>query len=626
MKLFDPANHTRKDATDAVAGFAERLRTEAHAEAFVPAAALPNSTNQTFAAVDGVVLSASDAKLGANGSPALKLSILVYRIKDDALDPAVDLAGKYILGSEKVHKPDSMRDDKIAMPRQLRNEVKLVPLSYLEVSLFHQVGKPQPASASLPLGTKVRLSGITASPGKTGEGPIYLNAKAVTVISEVDDAQDGFSNVAAVLASEHAQEFAALAGLPLFGGVQSLVEKHPFLGTVAEGLRGEAQASLANTLANAAKRLTGKAAGEGTPYEVPVMRPDCELEAYADKVAKLAEGASLAEMLGNAPVLQLPMLVEGVHPGEKFPRSLSTIMDDAPSATKTRFVAQTTSVDVVGHNVKVFLKPTLALVGEQARDALSFEQDALTNLPGPALAVKKSLKELAVVFDTRSQPVAEMLVKTLVPHCDIALVAPAHMRDHGDRLFGDGAAGVNWPASMVFDVPSGIRRAGVEVSARFVKEFSGGSDTITELDLDAKDAIPAPTGQQLPTRVALKINGFLAANQRSTNVARLEGPRLPPGKQNVNFFVVFPGCADVPKGPLEDNEAAVRAKYGGGDLTEKLMAETVLYAVAEGESRKRELDESPPTSEPEEGAQQDDAEEAAGGSTKKKKKKKASPQ
>lgn len=627
MKLFDPASHTRKDATDAVAGFAERLRTEAHADAFVPAAALPNSTNQTFAAVDGVVLSASDAKLGANGSPALKLSVLVYRIKDDALDPAVDLAGKYILGSEKVQKPDSMRDDKIAMPRQLRNEVKLVPLSYLEVSLFHQVGKPQPPSASLPLGTKVRLSGITASPGKTGEGPIYINAKAVTVISEVDDAQDGFSNVAAVLASDHAQEFAAIAGLPLFGGVQSLVEKHPFLGTITEALREEVQASLAKTLAGAAKRLMGKAAGEGTPYEAPVLRPECELEGYADKVAKLAEGSSLAEMLGNAPVLHLPMLVEGVYPGEKFPRSLASIMDDAPSAAKTRFVAQTTSVDVQGHNVKVFLKPTLALLGEHARDALSFEQDALTALPGPALAFKKSLKELAVVFDTRSQPVAEMLVKTLVPHCDIALVAPAHMRDHGDRLFGDGAAGVNWAAAAVFDVPSGIRKAGMEVTAGFVKEFSGGSDTITELDLDAKDMIQPPTGQNLPTRVAMKINGFLAVSQRSTNVQRLEGPRLPPSKQVLKYFVVFPGCTDIPKGTLEDNEAAIRAKYAGGDLTEKLMADTVLYAVCEGEGRKRELDESPPTSELDEEATQTDEiqqdEEPAGEPARKKKKKKA---
>jgi len=598
MKLFDPASHTRKDNVEAISGFAERLRSRA--DAFVPAAALPNSTNQTFTAVDSVVVSASDAKLGATSSPALKLSLLVYRVKDDALDPAVDLAGKYLIGSEKVHKPDAMRDEKVAMPRQLRNEVRMAPLSYVEVSLFHQPGKPQPSAASLPLGTKVRLSGMSASPGKTGEGPIYINARAVTVISEVDDAQDGFDNVASVLSSDHVQNFAALAGLPLFGGVQTLVEKHPFLGTVLEGLRSDAQNELAKTLADAAKRLTGKAAGEGTPYEAPVMRPECELEAYADRVVKLAEGSPLAEMLGNAPVLQLPMLIEGLRPAEKFPRSLGTILSDAPAGAKTRLVAQVTSVDIVGHNVKIFVKPTIALLGEVARDALGFGQDALTDLPGPALAAKKSLKELAVIFDTRSQRMAEMLVKTLVPHCDIALIAPAHLRDHGDRLFGDGAAGVNWAAGMVFDVPSGIRRVGVEVSAGFVKEFSGGSDTVTELDLDAKDMIPAPTGQNLPSRVAMKISGFLAANQRSTNVARLEGPRLPPGKQTVEFFVVYPGCGDVSTRSLQENEDAVRARFAGGDLMEKLMAETVLYAVAKGENKKRELDESPSTSEPEE--------------------------
>lgn len=598
MKLFDRTKTTASQVD--VASFAERLLATKATSSFQPTAALANTTNQSFLSVDAVVLSASEAKLGPNASPALKLQLLVYRVKDDASDPAIDNIGDFLAGTDKVVKPEDMKDDKLAMPRVLRKETRLVPLNFLELSLFHQTGKPQPAAATLPLGTKVRLSGLTASVGKTGEGPIFVNAKSVTAISEVDDAIDGFEAVACALSCRYTQDHAKLAALPLFGGVETLVEKYPFLGTVVEEERSVVQKHIANALASTASRLDGKAAGEGTAYETPVLPEGCDLAALAEKTAKHAEGTSLATLLGNQPVLQLPMLVEGTVPGEKFPRSLSCIMDDAASGATTRLVTHVVAVEVVGFNTKIYLKPTLALLGENARDALSFQQAPITDLPGGALAVRKSQKELGIVFGCPSQKLTKMLSEVLLPVADMAVVAPAHHRDFGDSIFGDGAGGVNWATSLTIDVPSGVKRVGLELSRDFVKEFyGGGSDTITELDVDPSDILPAPTGMNLPCRVIMKSSGFAAINQKSTNLSRLDGPRLPPGKQNVRFFAVFDGCGQIAKGTLEENEAAIKTRFSDGDLMDKLMSNTVLYALSEGK-RARGREDSPSTDEPDE--------------------------
>lgn len=597
MKLFDRT--TKTAASVDVASFSERLLSAKATSGFQPTAAISNTTNQSFLSVDAVVLSASDVKLGYNASPALKMQLLVVRVKDDAADPAIDLFGEFLAGTDKVAKPDDMKDDKLAMPRVLRNETRLVPLSFLEVSLFHQTGKPQPAAATLPLGTKLRLSGMSASVGKAGEGPIFVNAKSATAVSEVDDAVDGFQVVAGALSSRYAQDHARLAALPLFGGVETLVERYPFLGTVVEKERSDVQARLAGALASAAARLEGRAAGEGTAYETPVLREGCDLVAFAEKTAKHAEGTSLATLLGNQPVLQFATFVEGVVPGEKFPRSLASMVDDAASGAATKVVSQVVAVEVVGFNTKIFLKPTLALVGEHARDALSFDQAPLTDLPGGALAVRKSQKELGIVFGCLSQKLTKMLSEVLLPVADMVVVAPAHHRDFGDNIFGDGAGGVNWATSLTVDVPSGVRRVGLELSRAFVKEYyAGGSDTITELDVDPADALPAPTGLNLPGRVVMKSAGFAAINQKSTNLGRLDGPRLPPSKPHLRFFAVFDGCSAVAKGTLEENEAALKARFADGDLMDKLMSGTVLYALAEGQTNRRAREDSPATAEP----------------------------
>ena len=129
--------------------------------------------------------------------------------------------------------------------------------------------------------------------------------------------------------------------------------------------------------------------------------------------------------------------------------------------------------------------------------------------------------------------------------------------------------------------------------------------------------MPTPTGQNLPGKVILRSAGYSAINQKSTNLARLDGARLPAGKQTVKFFVVFEGCGEMTKGTLDENEAAMRAKFGDADLMDKLMAETVLYAVAEGASRVRARDESPATSEAGEAPAVETASEPAAPSGKK---------
>lgn len=600
MRLFKKEDHVKIDSLatdDAIKAAAARLSTSA---AFIPAAAQANTTNQSFVSADAVVLTSSDKK-----DKKLCMNVVIYKVRDDEKDPAMDLINAdgvcALLGTTKMRPIDggtTGTNDKVQMPRTLCSETKMCPLAFAEVRLFQQLGKATTTAASFPMGTKIRLSNVVATPSKADpSGPLFLNAKAATVIGEADDAIDGFYNLAYAVHSKYQKRFSMLASPPLFGGAEGIVNAYGFLGTSLEWSRKLVQTEIAAQLKSRAADLDGVVAGKDTAYETPVFPSTCDLEMAAEHVDELPDGSTLPTMLcEQKKLIQLPIFVQGLEPGATIPAAVAAGMLQQRSETDVALHAQVTSVDVRGDLVKVFIKPTLALCGDEARSAISYEQAPATDLPGPALCFKKSLKELAIMLDTRANPVANWLSKELIPHADMVVVMPVYHRDVGDRVFGDFADGVNWATSLVVDVPSAIRRAGFPVSADFVKEFSGGSETITELDIDDKDVMLPPSGQDVPAKVALRTSGYLAVNQRTTNTARLVDGRLPATKQGLTYYVVFPGSATEKRQDMSTQmaEEALRCKFENGDLTDNLMANTVLYALAteetndEGPDRKKQ--------------------------------------
>lgn len=602
MLYFNKEAHVKNTVLATSDAIMEAVNKISTTEAFTPSSAQANTTNQAFASVDAVVLSSYDNK--KDRIPKLDLKLLIYNVHDNKSDPAMDVVNAggifALLATNKMDQTATGSSDKIQMPRTLNAETGMSALGYARVGIAQHPGKQNTTAASVPTGTKIRLSNVVGKLVKSERDPkgvVFVNAKSVTVIGEADDAIDGFYNLEVAMRSAYQKQYALIACPPMFGGVEGLVQTYPYLGTAIETNRKRVQTAMATQLKAKASLLDGEMAAKDTAHETPVVPSTCDIEDVAEQIDALPDGTTLSDSLASKESpLQLPILVQGLDPGATVPDAIALGMTLSKADTDAALHAQVTSVEVRGSLVKVFLKPTLALCGEEARDAIGYSHAPVTDLPGPALSYKKSLKDMAVMLDTRSQSTAEWLVRELIPRADQIAVMPVYHREIGDRVFGDYAAGVNWATSLVINLPSAIRRAGFPVSVEFAKEFSGGSDTITELDIDESDVILPPAGQEVPSKVVLRVNGYLAVNQRSTNLARLVDNRLPASKQSLTYHVVFLGSAGEKAKKnmsIQESEEALRAKFGEGDLADNLMANTVLYAIAaehtgEGPSRKKQ--------------------------------------
>lgn len=589
MLYFNKEDHVKNESLTTSDAVMEAVNKISAGGAFTPSAAQANTTNQSFASLDAVVLSSYDNK--KDRIPKLEMKLVVYHVHNNKSDPAMDIVDASgvvaLMATNKMDQSATASGDKIQMPRTLSEETSMAALGYARIGIAQHPGKQNITAASVPMGTKVRLSNVVGKLIKSERDPsgtVFVNAKSVTVIGEADDAIDGFYNLEVAMQSAYQKQYALMASPPMFGGIEGLVNAYPYLGTLIETTRQRVQTAMAAQLKTKASLLDGVVAGKDTSYETPVLPSTCDIEDAAEQIGALPDGSTLSDILASrGGVLQLPILVQGLNPGATLPDAIAPGMKLSKTDTDAALHAHVTLVEVRGDLVKVFLKPTLALCGEEARDAIGYSHAPATDLPGPALCYKKSLKDMAVVLDTRSHSVADWLVKELMPRADQIAVMPVYPREIGDRVFGDYAAGVNWASSLVINVPSAIRRAGFPVSMEFSKEFSGGSDTITELDIDESDVILPPSGQEVPSKVMLRVSGYLAVNQRSTNIARLVDGRLPASKQSLTYHVVFPGSAEEKANKnmsTQESEEALRAKFGDGDLADNLMANTVLYAIA----------------------------------------------
>lgn len=544
-----------------------------------------NSTGQPFASAYGVVVCASDDKLRGGSTPVLKLSMVVCGI---ATSPEVllDMANGY---SIPTHKPPS-DGEKVQRPRHVPvGEVNMQPCgSFLkDVSIIHSNPKGVPVTAAdLRAGTHVKVSGITT---KTGG---FINARSVVVTREADDQSASFELFDGVFKNPGPSILQAMAAAVLMGGTQNILKMAPYLGQRIFDSAVAHRAATANALDAIVEHHKDNIAGEGQPWATPEL--ECGAETLSSKAATLRAGDPFSAFSSiSGATARLPLLFEPSRPWMAFPPSVQNLLteDDAVYTTSPRV----TSVETNGDLVLMYCSMSIGLNGADGNTALEFGQEPLLKSDGPVACIKRSLKPFAVDLDTRDSGKARMVVKEISPYCRMVAVAPAHFREWGDRDFADGCGGINFPDAVAVDVASGVRMAGLPVSREFCREYAGGDALIQEHVVETKDIVGPVTGPDSPAVVRLKTSGYEAISERTTNVNRLEGSRLPIKRQKALFFVVFEGCAAMlAEDPtlctdLAKSEAAVREwaspkVHQSTSLDQVLLSETVLYCVAVPES------------------------------------------
>ena len=499
--LFDPATATKlstEDAASLVAQFGDKMKCKRDNLQidFVPVKAPQNHTGQAFTCMHAVVLGAEDAKIGHNNTPVLKLKVLVSSVCDDKHDPVFDL----VCGSYQIAVAKAKGGDAKQYPRYIpEGEVNMIPVScFAAVSVFHSPNpKEAPLSASdFGVGTHVKLSCVTAHMKPPN---VYLNAKSVVVVKSNANRFEGLDALQAVFSTSKASLMAAMTACSLLGGIENVLSQACYLGTKLYTHLDAHRTETATALKDLATKMDNKMIGEGESWATNVVN--------AKALSELAEKIQTSDLCTQAisaygkPIL-LPLLFEAKKPHEVYPPSMQNLV---VSKADTLFTtsAWISSTETMGALCKIYYNVAVGLTGKEGTAALEYGLEPLLRGEGPVGLLRRSMSDIAIALDTRSSIKAEWGATELVPFCRMVAVVPAHTREWGDRAFADG----DWGEKVVIDVASGIRAAGLPVSALFCREYAGGEALIAEHVPESKYQIKPSTGPDAPLPVRLKTSG-----------------------------------------------------------------------------------------------------------------------
>ena len=586
--LFDFSNAntlSSSETEEAVRKFGNsmnRSKSDSTVTDFKPVATAVNHTGQAFTSVNAVVVAATDKKIGEHNTPVLQLGVLVRQVCDDSQDPVFDLVNQtYQIPTIKIQ-----GEEKKQYPRYIGpGDVRMIPIrAFVDVQI-RKSSNPKDvflSASDVPHGTHVKITGIMAT---SKSHNVYMNAKSVIVIKEVEDRFSGFDALQDCFCNAHTSTLHAMIASSLLGGINNMISQAQYMGSILYKKLEDHRVETADALCELASRLDGKVVGEGETWATSILKQPSDVLELAETIR--SGELAVTTITNNGPTVPLPLLFEARKPWEVNPPSMQNLLVSSSDSDFT-VAADITLVEVSGYLAKIYFNVAIGLNGASGRDAIAHSQSPILRADGPVGLIRRSMKDLAVDFDTRSIVKATMATKEILPHARIISVVPARFREWGDRAFSDG----DWATRFVVDVASGIRMAGLPVSLDFCREYADGDVVISEHVPDAKDVVPVSTGPDAPAVVRLKFSGYSALTETNSNLNRLDGPRLPSTCKSVSFFVVFEGGAQLLcKDPelasdINKSEAAVRAWANSNvssnyPLEQVLVNKTLLYAVAD---------------------------------------------
>ena len=247
--LFKLARDAPVASAEDAARFMSELKSVSAVWSTKPTAVMASMVNQTSVVVEGTVLSSEDRRVGDKGSPTIGMKIIVEKVKSDSQDgsPADDLVSppacpfSMLLSTKVANHPD---DAKVAMPRVVdlavasgMSSVKLAPLVYVNTSYFKGPKDDDLCAASVPSGTRVRLTGVMAKiAAKTGT--VCINIKKFNVIDLCDNPVDAHERIAKAMNKPLFLSWQAMETTGMVGGIEHIVKTAPVVGSdIADMIR-----------------------------------------------------------------------------------------------------------------------------------------------------------------------------------------------------------------------------------------------------------------------------------------------------------------------------------------------------------------------------------------------------
>ena len=591
-------------------------------------AVMASQVDQKVVSVDGTVVSSEDRRMGDKGSPAISMRVIVERVHKDDADgnPAEDLVSytgapfETLLTTEGLKHPDKAM---VAMPRVINTTisegvvgVKMVPLAYIDASYFKNAKDGDDLSAaSVPIGTRVRLTGVTAKIAggtKKSSGAAVVNFKKFNILELCDNPINAPDRIEKAMAKPGFRAWQAMEAVPMVGGLENMVSVAPLVGSDLSEMTSNYREGVVQSLDEKATSLAPLKVGVGEKYETEFCSP-ANLAVISSRALDLRDNGTPFMPLGavhDNGIVKIPFHHHVRSPAESHPEIMKKLAD-MPDEAKMLVVPHVTQVNVDKTFVKMFLALGYVVPGKRGLQAVKagqrpiFGDDPFT----PACGVKMSLKGLAVMFGTHALSKATYLAKELLPFADFFVSVPSYGREAGESVFGDDSGGLNWSDLFTLNMPTTLAKTALLLTPEYVQSrFGGGESNIESEEPASNDVCPLPE-KNSPMPPSLRRLGFMPASEGGTySMARNAKPdRLPPGCTAIEYRLVFDGVADaIAKDPSLAIDAAEAEKFlntkfnvnpdAPEESSAELLKKTVLYAVAvDPAKRAREVTDSAST-------------------------------
>ena len=587
-----------------------------------PASAAPKITTTTSsqnaqpcASVIATVFSSEDeTQKGADGHArtVLRVRAIVTTTQAGQCFDCLPLGSSFgaFFTTSKTVNP---RQEMIQMPRQHDGNTTLMLGCYINCILFKREGMDLSA-ASVPVGSRVKLSGIVCEASKKSGMGAFLNAKRADVL-QASDFSEAISNIRLAMTRPAWKEMFAMEAVQCIGGYEVLQQRAPAVADALVGVATEMKTRIASEIESCVAKHAKTVVAEDKPYSTRLLGDSgASLKDAAAAILETARDAMPAEWLfrsGDEP-MRLPVVISSRIPDStKLPDEIK-MLDVLEDEARVSAVPVVYEVACDKGLVNIFVSLMYCVPGSGAIKILVAGQDPV--LQGetdarckPCIGIKLSVKHLSVLFNTKNIFKSSFVAEELLPHASMAFVPKLFERTFEDTVFGSEFGGLHFPDHFQLDMPSTLACTGVLVSKAFVEENYATSGVIAPEDLEPANTVETCVKGQIPVAPILKKAGYSAITENTTVLATFnESSRLPPNKTHFEFRVVYKGCTDdISNAPslLSDPDEAqkfILNKFATTeDLKSHLMTHTVVYAVAASvsESGKRSSDE--PLAEPE---------------------------
>jgi hypothetical protein len=447
-------------------------------------------------------------------------------------------------------------------------------------------GVPVPAVEECVAGTKVLITGLASTYGKSGvDGKLFVNAKKMLPLLSDVGPGEAAKGIITEARSASAQASAAFLLSMTMNGFFGLNYNEP-------GLQKQADACKVKW-----EQLVGGAGAKCESLALTLGTDDTQADVVASLNAHASRIKSMTadEAAGGAPIFlsdldkdcitayRAPIVQFNISPNNKNPDFGKSLFDPATrDRVPNSFVeAQVKDIEFKGSLIQLDYRLFFVFDKTAAIAAIDDETNPVLHSTNAAVCVKLTKRSVGPeLVGSLVDSKIETVVKEVLPFANQAMYASVFPRGADDVQISG-----HFASTAGIDMTDGIKKVGIQVSEAWLdKTLLDGTGVFIYDKLD-NVAVVEPADKCGPSPI-LKNAGYQALTEGSFSLKNL---KVPKAGQCKTYYVVYSGCSanvvsnsslttsvDAGESHIADIVASVRED---GDAKEFLLHDAIVYAI-----------------------------------------------